>query len=130
MISTGNPKEAVARMIQLPLFFTILLLASCENEGKMLSSFCAEIHRGESDEHLRQTQLVAFDSFFEELRFEHDGHLDDRCVKSFWGRDSSATLNVCTDLTIVMSFGEGNVKNNKLDELLEVEVRWLFGLIS
>ena len=114
----------MAKMSLLPV---LLVLVACEKQVQMWSVYCAEINRGETDEALREAHFVALDSMFEELRFEHDDHLGSRCVKSFWGRDSKATINVCTDLTIITSYGRDNVGNEKLDQLLGREVNRLFG---
>ena len=114
-------------MTRLSLLPVLLLLAACENEVEMSSIYCAEINRGESGETLRQSHFAALDSLFDELGFDSDDHLGSHCVKSFWGKDSSATINVCTNLTIIVSYGRNNVNNDKLDQLLAEEVDQIFG---
>ena len=102
-LSADDPKETDAILIRLSLIPVLLVLAACENEVELSSIYCAEIERGATDEAIRESHFTALDSLFDELRFQPDDHLGSHCVKSFWGKDSKATINVCTGLTIVTS---------------------------
>lgn len=115
-----NPKLAVG------LCCTLAILASCSSPAELESQYCAEVSRDSASGSARRKDLEALDDFFDDLAFQIDNHLDSNCVKTYWGRDTAISVNVCTTKTIITTYGRNNIRNDRLNALVETEVRRLF----
>ena len=108
------------------LCVVVATLASCSSPVELKSHYCSEITRHDKSESAMRNDLDALDAVFAELEFQIDDHLDSDCVKTYWGRDSATSVNVCTTKTIVTTYGRDNVRNKRLDDLVEAEVNRVF----
>lgn len=102
-----------------------LVFGSCDRTVELSSVYCAEIPRVDDSDELKQIHFAALDEFFELLRFEQ-GNRTSNCVKDYWGRNSSVTVNVCTEQTIITSYNKDNMDNYELGPMLDAEVQRVF----